>query len=111
MFEHEEALAREQLADACKVRIDVVRRIEQRDVEQRTARAKIGERTRHTRADDSIAVLDAAEREVLGDQRLRTAIAFDEDDRRSAAADRFDAERARAGVPIEHPRALDPRRE
>src|SRR6185503_10516205 len=50
-------------------------------------------------------------RKVVGDERLRAAILFDERYMRRAATERLDPDRAGAREAVEDARALDPRRE
>src|SRR5262245_39529305 len=113
VLDHGDPAGREQVGHGRELRIGrvIVWWIEQRDVECQPRSAQLIRRAGHLCADDSIAVLDAAEREVLGDERLRAAIAFDERNERRAATQRFDSRRARAGVTVEHARARDARRE
>jgi hypothetical protein len=84
---------------------DVVRWIQQDQIER--ARAQ----TRHDGGGvapvDSIALLHAAGREVLFDQRDRAAVLLNEGHVRGAAADRLDAHRARAGEAVQHARPVD----
>ena len=112
MFHHEHAVRGETIGggpEDAGVGVLGVRRIKHHDVEG--GAREIGERARDARANNSIALSDAAVREVVRDELLRAAIAVDERDVRRAAAQRFDADRARAGVAVEDARALDARRE
>ena len=65
-----------------------------------------GTRAAKRRADDSIAVVDAAAREVGGDERAGARRSLlDERHVRRAAAERLDPDRAGPGVAVEHARA------
>src|ERR1051326_867873 len=81
----------------------LVRRIEKHPVE--FGADEIAERPLKAVADNSIALGDAAVRDVGGNERLGAAIALDEGDVRGAAADGLEAERAGSGVSVEHARA------
>jgi hypothetical protein len=113
MFEHHPSVGREQRRNRRQraLRLVVrVRRIEDDEVERRgidePARAAFD-----PVADDNIAARDAQALEIVRDERRRAAIAFHERDVRGAAAQRFDPDRAGAGVPVEHARAVHARRQ
>src|SRR5439155_2611160 len=69
------------------------------------------ERWRDLRPDDNTEILDPAVGEILGDERVGPPIVVHEGGPRSAATDRLETPRAGAGVPVEDPCALSPRRE
>jgi hypothetical protein len=87
----------------------IVRRIQKNDIERHKPRSSpqgVGA-PGNSRADNSIATLHAAPRQVLLDQGVRAPILFDEHDVGGATADRLDADRPGTGIPVQHPRAVD----
>jgi hypothetical protein len=89
---------------------DVVRRIQQNQIEGIGGRMRVESRN-NVRALNSIASLDAASFQVGGDERRRATVLLDEGDVRSAATERFNADRTGPGIAVEHARALDARRQ
>src|SRR5437867_5547989 len=115
MLEHENTAFAHDVARRVEDAVDrrVVGRIEERYIEPvgDGSIAQRFERPLDARADNNTPIRDPAVSEILFDERLRAAIAFDEGDGSGAAADRFDAERAGAGIRVEHARARNARRE
>jgi len=85
--------------------LPAVGRIEKNDVELSSLQPRLS--PGKVNADNSIALADPAVREVPRYEVDGPPIALDEGDVRSAAAQRLDADRSRAGVGIEHARALN----
>ena len=118
VLEHRDAAGNQHVGHSREIRLRsaFVRRIEQHyieywRVERRRGRARIRERASHICADDSIAVRDAAVREVFRDQRTRAPIAFDERHVRRASAERLDSAGTRPRIAVEHARPSHARRE
>src|SRR2546423_2728846 len=108
-LQHDEAVACETTCrriegGACVV--DVVRRIQPGQIECVGGRRAV-QRGDHVRAPDSIALLHAPGVHVLLDQRGRAPGFLDERDVRGTAAQRLDADGARAGKPGQPARAPD----
>ena len=110
VLDHQERAVRHQRfhrAECFRQLRSAVRRIEHDGVVL-DAVGSTGSHVFELRADNSIAIHDVAALQVLGDQTHRAWIPLDERHMRGAAAQGFDANRASAGVAVDHARAGDP---